>query len=150
MEKKNLFTNLSQVGFIVKDMDKTIAAMKLVFGVEPDVVNNVSPANKRYHGKPADFDAILALYNFANVQLELIQPVSGKSIWQEHLDQHGEGLHHIRFTVENQEEAIAYMAAKGISPSQQGDSLTPNVQWDYFDTEPVLGFIVEILSKKQQ
>ena len=149
MEKKNLFTNLSQVGFIVKDMDKTIAAMKRVFGVMPDVVNNVNPENKKYHGKDGDFDAILALYNFANVQLELIQPVSGESIWQEHLDQHGEGLHHIRFTVENQKEAIAYMAAKGIFPSQQGDSLTPNVQWDYFDTESELGFIVEILSKKQ-
>ncbi|WP_371362811.1 hypothetical protein SRRS_38680 [Sporomusa rhizae] len=150
MEQKNLFTNFSQVGFVVRDMNKTVEAMERILGVKPDVVNNVNPENKRYHGKPGDFDAVLALYNFANVQLEFIQPVSGTSIWQEHLDKHGEGLHHIRFTVDDHDEAVEYMAQKGILPSQQGDSLTPTVQWDYFDTEPVLGFILETLSKKKQ
>ena len=150
MEKKNLFTKVSQVGFIVKDMNKTIDAMKKVFDVVPDAQGNVAPTNKKYHGQFAEFDSLIALYNFADVQLEFIQPLSGENIWQEHLDKHGEGLHHVRFTVDDYDEAEAYLAERGIAPLQQGDSLTPNLRWDYFDTENTLGFILETLSKRNK
>jgi len=146
MEGKKIFNHISQVGFIVKDADMTIKAMQKIFGVLPDAQGHVAPTNKKYRGNSAEFDSMILLYNFANVQLEFIQPISGKNIWQEHLDKHGEGLHHVRFTVDNYDEAEMYLSERGIVPLQQGDSLTPNLRWDYFDTESVLGFVLETMS----
>ena len=40
-----------QVGFIVKDANKTIESMKKVFGAEPDAKGNVAPSHKLYHAE---------------------------------------------------------------------------------------------------
>jgi hypothetical protein len=146
LDKGNKFTKVSQVGIIVKDIRKTMAAMERVFGATPDKEGNVCPTNRRYHGKEGDFDALIALYDFANIQIELIEPLRGDNIWQEFLDKHGEGIHHIRFNVEDNDAAINDMAEKGIEVSQSGDSLTPGLRWTYFDSEDALGFIVEQFS----
>jgi len=45
-------------------------------------------------GRPADFVAHISLSYVGDLQLELIQPVEGNSIYTEFLDQHGPGLHH--------------------------------------------------------
>ena len=139
--------NVSQVGIVVKDIRKTMAGMERLFGATPDKMGNVAPTNRRYHDKEGDFDALIALYDFANIQIELIEPLGGSNIWQEFLDRHGDGIHHIRFTVDDHDGAIEEMAEKGIKVSQSGDSLTPGLRWTYFDSEPELGFIFEQLSR---
>ena len=146
MEAKNKFTNVSQVGIVVKDIRKTMAAMERIFGAVPEKMGNVCPTNRRYHGKEGDFDALIALYDFANIQIELIEPLSGSNIWQGFLDSNGDGIHHIRFTVEDHDGAIGDMAEKGIAVSQSGDSMIPGLRWAYFDSEDDLGFVVEQLS----
>ncbi|MFW6180490.1 MAG: hypothetical protein ACOC8N_01985 [Spirochaetota bacterium] len=38
------------------------------------------------------------------MQLELVQPVDGLSIYADWLEEHGEGLHHFNFLVDSHEE----------------------------------------------
>ena len=147
MKKQNLFTTISQVGIVVRDIEKTMNEMTRLFGVTPDKKGNIAPTSRRYHGNDGDFDALIALYDYANIQIELIEPLGGTSIWQEFLDKHGEGIHHIRFTVDDHDEAIRDMAEKGIDVSQSGDSLIPGLRWTYFDSEATLGFVFEQLSR---
>jgi len=45
--------------------------------------------------------------------LELIQPLEGKTIWANYLETHGEGLHHIAFSVTNWDELASNLEAKG-------------------------------------
>ena len=78
--------------------------------------------------------------------LELIQPVSGKSIFRDYLDLHPEGgVHHIAYTVPENE------LGKGISELKDRGypvitSLTlPVASVAFFDTSKDIGVITEII-----
>ena len=62
-----------------------------------------------YHGKPADFSAKFCFADMGNVELEIIQPISGKSVWFDFLEKHGEGIHHIKFLVSGLQETKQYL-----------------------------------------
>ncbi len=85
----------------------------------PDV--HFGPETCTYRGEPADFTAHIALSYRADVQLELIQPVRGASIYTEFLDHNGPGLHHICSEPADFDAALAAAAAQGIEIVQQGD-----------------------------
>ncbi len=146
MSGNNPFTTISQVGIVVRDIQKTMSEMERLFGVTPDKMAHVNPTHQRYRGKDGDFDALIALYDYSNIQIELIQPLGGSNIWQEFLDKHGTGIHHIRFDVKNHDQAISDMERKGIAVSQSGDTIAPGKRWTYFDSEDALGFVFEQLS----
>ncbi len=141
-------TQVIQVGIVVRDLDKTMAEMKRIFGVEPDAINNCStPLNGTYKGEPADFTLRICFYSFANIEFEFMQPIGGKSIWQDHLDKNQAGLHHVRFNVQDYKGIVEEMEEKGIGIYQDGlVRLDPRYRWTYLDTEPSLGFVIELLS----
>lgn len=56
-----------------------------------------------YRGAPADFTADISLSYAGDLQLELIAPVSGQSIYTEFLVESGPGLHHICVAVPDEE-----------------------------------------------
>jgi len=87
-------TAVSQVGFVVRDLDKAMAAYWRV-GVGPwRVYTYGAPLVKdiTYRGKPGNWRFLIALASLgAGFSLELIQPLSGESIYSEFLEHHGEG-----------------------------------------------------------
>ena len=143
---ENKFTKLIQVGMVVRDRETILKNMKDVFGVEPAMVTKTTAdQNSTYYGEQADYEADLLFYRFAGVELEFVVPVRGKSIWQDFLDEKGEGIHHVLFNVDNYEEAKAQMAEHGISLMQEGAStLQAGAKWGYFDTAKLLPFIIEM------
>lgn len=80
-------------------------------------------------------------------EVELIQPLSGPSIYQEWIDKHGYGLHHIAYNTDSLERSTAWMAARGYEPIQSG--LGFGVEGDggyvYFDTEEDFGVLIEFI-----
>ena len=84
---------------------------------------------------------------FNNVELELIQPESGKSIHQEFLDQGREGLHHIRYDVEDLPVVLEKFEEEGIGILQEGRIV--GLKYVYMDTESILGIIVEFSAVKK-
>jgi methylmalonyl-CoA/ethylmalonyl-CoA epimerase len=77
------------------------------------------------------------------VSLELIEPIGGPSTWREFLDERGEGVHHIAFTVEGTDEVVAFLAGAGIAVVQQGDYT--GGRYTYVDSMSTLGVILELL-----
>lgn len=147
-DPNNKLTVIVQVGCVVRDLDKTMKEMKRVFGVEPDRAGMAQHVNVKYRGQDADYEAKMAFYGFANVELEFVQPVRGNSIWADHLKNNETILHHIRFNVRDYEGVVQDMKDKRIEIYQCG-ALAPDPAWKfaYFDTEPVLGFVLEILGR---
>ena len=70
---------ISQIGVVVPDLDLVIGAMKRIFGALPDTVAGPSDKSKYYYGRQVDSVTRIALYQFANIELEFIQPVSRKN-----------------------------------------------------------------------
>jgi methylmalonyl-CoA/ethylmalonyl-CoA epimerase len=139
-------TVICQVGLIVRDIERSSEAYSRVFGLpRPEVIVTDGPeiAHTQFRGQPTDARAKLAFFDMGQVSLELIEPIGGPSTWREFLDERGEGVHHIAFTVEGTDEVVAFLAGAGIEVVQQGDYT--GGRYTYVDSAPALGVILELL-----
>lgn len=149
---ENRLIEISQIGFVIRDKDRILKGMKKVFGVDPDkIIMTREDDGRVYRGETGDFVAELIFYKFANIDLEFVRPVSGKSIWQEHLDAHGEGQHHIQFAVDSFEGTRRQMHEAGVEMMQEGRSVrpVPGLRYGYFDTFGDLSWVLEIFNEKE-
>ena len=147
---KEMFKNFVQIGVVVADLEAATRHLSEIFGIGPFRTIDWPPdgrtdIQKFYYGEPADFTARMAFTELGPVELELIQPVEGKSIWADFLRDHGGGIHHIRFNVDEVDPVREYLADKGIVPAQHGSGIRPGTLWMNFDTEDQVGFVIEIM-----
>ncbi len=147
---KDTFKQVVQIGIVVKDLDSSIEVLSGVFGIGPFSRIDDWPPDRPdyqlyYYDEPGEFTARMAFVDLGQVELELIQPLEGKSIWADFLEKHGQGIHHIRFNAPDHEPVIEYLAQHGIGVSQMGSGLRPGTFWVNFDTEEAVGFTIEIM-----
>jgi methylmalonyl-CoA/ethylmalonyl-CoA epimerase len=138
---------VTQVGIIVKNIEKTLDAYMEVFQLNqrPDIIitDGQEKSNMRYRGQPSDAVAKLAFIHLGQVDIELIEPVGEPSTWKEFLDNHGEGVHHIAFVIKGTDRVVAYLEGNGIPLVQRGDYT--GGRYSYMDSAPKLGVILELL-----
>jgi methylmalonyl-CoA/ethylmalonyl-CoA epimerase len=139
-----------QVGIVVKDAARVVKNLADVFGTEEvPAVKKGEKNNPNYRTTygghyAADTEWIGAVVKMGQVDLEIIQPCGeGPSIWQDFLDQHGEGLHHLAWKVKDTGEVIKLLQTKGMGVPQHGSF--KNGTYTYFNSEEKLGFIIEAL-----
>lgn len=87
-----------QIAWVTRDLDATEQALTTLLGARrwirmPAV--HFGPESCTHRGQPADFVADVALSYAGDLQLEVIAPVRGASVYSEFLDRCGPGLHHI-------------------------------------------------------
>ena len=76
---------------------------------------------------------------------ELIQPVSGPSIYQEFLDAHGEGVQHIacmKHSVDDSEALKKHWSERG-AEILMGGRIGETIEFYYVDTGPLIKFVLE-------
>lgn len=140
---------MAQVAIVVKDIEEKSKAYAAFFGVDVPqwrLTAGLEEAHTRYMGNPSEGQAKLAFIQLDNIQVELIEPVGGPSTWQNYLDTHGEGIHHIAFRVPDMEKEIARLEGIGLKLQQTGDYV--GGCYAYMDGEAALGGIVELLASK--
>ncbi len=139
---------ISQIGVVVHDLQSTMEAYHRTFGWEPWSVYEHKPpalADLRLRGEPAEFSLLTAETQVGPVAFELIQPLSGPSVWREWLATRGEGLHHIACATHPADGAEALMRqleheyGRPLTSGRLGSSF----EFCYFDTQPVLKIIIE-------
>src|SRR5690606_32682360 len=103
MAKDLLNTNvITQIGILVNDIEAVSQKYADFFGVDkPEIIitDAVDIAQTEYNGQPSEARAKLAFFHMGSLDLELIEPDRHPSTWREHLDRHGEGVHHIAFQI---------------------------------------------------
>ena len=116
---QEMFGSFVQIGVVVGDLDQSMAHLSEIFGIGPFRVTDWPPAgremNRVYYGEPGDFTARMAFAELGPIELELIQPLTGRSIWADFLAQHGPGIHHIRFNVPEVGPVVDYLAGHDIA-----------------------------------
>ena len=98
-----------------------------------------------YRGKPGNFKYRIGYTQLGSIQLEMIQPLRGKTIYDEFLEKRGEGLHHFGIMIDRIEERVAAMKQMGIDVLQSGRR--PGRKYAYMDTEPLIGIMIELRQK---
>ncbi|MFT5033288.1 MAG: methylmalonyl-CoA/ethylmalonyl-CoA epimerase [Bermanella sp.] len=105
---------VDQVGFVVKDIDRAITAYDALFGPFSRMEAQVSAAE--YRGRVADCELKLAFGRSGDLEIELIQWVSGESPHREFIEAGREGMQHLRFRVDDADAWIAKLAPHGYCP----------------------------------
>ena len=153
MEDK-LFRSVIQIGMVVADLEKTLDNFQKLLGIGPFRVAEYPPEDDRgcmreYLGEPGDFTGKFCFFQFGNIELEVIQPLSGQSIWRDFLEKHGPGLHHIKFSMDRLEPAQRRLEGAGFRCVQRGAAVGPNKGkvWAYYDLEDALPLCVEIMNE---
>lgn len=112
---------------MTRDLDATEQMLTALLGARtwfrmPGV--HFGPDNCTHRGRPAEFTADISLSYAGNMQLELIAPTDGDSIYTEFLDDAGPGLHHICTAVPDED---AFEAALRAAEEAGADVLTRGV-----------------------
>lgn len=142
---KSPFSKLIQVGVVVKDLDQTIKRLSAL-GMGPFEPMVLPPdAEQWFRGKPLDAKFKISGFKMGEVDLELIQPVEGKSPHQEFLESKGEGIQHIAFAVDDLDKEVAKLTRKGVSVVLSAK--LPDADVAYVDLGTG-GLVVELIQRK--
>lgn len=141
---------LTQVGFIVRDIETTKKKFAEFFGVP--VPNHFDGGKFEVTGTTVngesapDANCLMAFFDVGpNTQIELIQPNGVKSTWQDFLDEHGEGVHHIAFGVKGMDEKILQCENFGMKCVQRGKYGDGGGEYAYLDASNDLKVLIELL-----
>jgi catechol 2,3-dioxygenase-like lactoylglutathione lyase family enzyme len=100
-----------QVGFVVRDMEAALALYEPLFG--PFSTMDPGPMTYNYRGQQEECDMRLAFGKSGELEIEIIQWVRGGCPHKEFLDAGREGMHHLRFRVDDLDASVAGAEALG-------------------------------------
>ena len=139
----------SQIAWVVKDVEKAKNFFKEMFGV-----NNFSPTGTTrlqdydgtYYGQSADAENLVTMTYSGGTFIEVIQPISGKSIFKDYIDNNPSGgIQHIAYStsITNLDNVISDFENKGFTVVSSFD--TPIAKIVFFDTREEIGVFTEIM-----
>ncbi len=137
-----------QVAIVVKDLRKTMELYHRTLGWGPWHVHEYlgPPAlhDTVIRGVPTPFTVHLASTRVGPIDVELLQPVDGPSIFQEWLDRHGEGIHHIAGRKVGSDATALHteFAELGV-PDLLTGGIGQHSRFFFLDSEFLLAFILE-------
>ena len=138
-----------QIAWVTRDLEKSMKAWVENLKIGPWTVLTFTNQSLKYlkvddKTVTEPFKFLIGISWIGDMQLELIEPVYGPTIYEAFIQKHGEGLHHIK-------ERIADNAIEGVVQEYRdnGIGVTQTGQFEtdfhfYLDTEPRLDFIYEL------
>ena len=143
---KTKIGEIHQIGIVVRDLQKTVDNYWATLGIGPWQIVKMEPpilTDVTLREKPIEASMLAAIAQSGSIQLEVIQPLEGPSIWKEFLEERGEGLHHIQPFAQDPKVVLAALKAMGVDVLMSG-RIGDNIFY-YMDTEPLLGIILEFI-----
>lgn len=141
-------TGLYQVGLVVRDLDSSVEHYRNTLGIQTwgyMLLDDSVLVEPTYRGKPAKHRFKVAFGMMGPMQIELIQPLEGETIYSDFLREHGEGVHHLgHVRVDNLAQAIQTFEQEGF-PCIQSGRVAAGGGYAYMDTVKSLGVITELL-----
>ena len=132
--------------FIVRDLERTAQQLSDALGIDPWNIWTITPSKCRLHARESPFSFRVALATVGGGTFELVTPHSGRSVYDEHLEKHGEGFHHtclVYPTLDAVHEAKIELRRQGRELIQEASA--GNIfDFAYFSF-PEIGSAVEVL-----
>lgn len=141
---------VAQICFVTPDLDATSQWFADLVGRDlPEETRAATPevAKATYLGEPAVVSCRIRMFRFGNIDVEFLEPGPEPSAWRDFLERNGPGCHHIAFRTRNLSKRHAYLESKGHRLLQRGETRLGVGRYAYYDTEPQLGALVELLER---
>jgi hypothetical protein len=134
---------LEQIGIVVADVDQAVEHCSTLFGWGPFRIREVDVQGFTFRRSQGNCRLKMAFTRSGPVEIELIQVLEGETPHSEFLRQKGEGLHHLRFRVDNYDELLADLSREGVQPLFH-QVLPGLASFAYLDTHRIGGVTFEL------
>jgi len=139
----------TQIAWVVQDVEKSKTFFQDMLGVtnfSPTVTTRLKDYDGTYYGEPSDAENFVTMAYSGGTFIELIQPISGKSIFKDYIDGNPTGgVQHIAYgtPISNLDKVILEFENKGNNVVSSFD--TPIAKIVFFDTREEIGIFTEIM-----
>lgn len=138
-----------QICWTARDLDEAVARIGRALAISRWRVWTYSGDELRhrsYRGVDAEFSSLTAMSAFGP-SVEIVQPISGPSVFTDFLDKGHDGIHHLGWFVESAEDHQAWFADRGIPEIMRGGGhgLDGDGLFVFYDTLELLGTYVELV-----
>jgi hypothetical protein len=145
-----LVTDLTQVCVVVRDLEATMKSFVELAGIGPWAVYDFAPpdvADIRLRGEPVEATSRIAIAWSGAQMWEIIQPVTGRSIFQEFLDENGEGVQHVLVKHAGREfdDVVAHFEGRGCPAMMT--CVFRGTRFAFLDTRGPLKMILEVFER---
>ncbi len=146
MEPVKPFSTLHHLSIVVRDMDAAVRYLESL-GMGPFTEYPPMKEYTRLNVPDAEgfFDTRIRCAQIGPVQLQLVQPGKGRSIYKDFLETHGEGVFHLGFVVPDIDAAETEGVRLGLKVISSGRRDNGS-GFAYFDTAEACG--VTLLSRQ--
>lgn len=139
---------LCQIGIVVKSVDETVKYFQEAFGFGPFEIRYVDYSDATYMGEKAGYKGKRGFFHLGPIEIELVELVSGRTIHEDFMKQHGEGLHHIGFEVKDLTAAKKNAEKAGFKVTQ-GFQRRDGSGFAYLDSDKIGGVIMELIESQK-
>jgi methylmalonyl-CoA epimerase len=99
-----MIKEIDHIGIAVNDLKEAMSIYTNILGLEPEMTETIEEQK-----------IIHATFLVGGVKIELVQPTHPDGPIGKFIERRGEGMHHIAFRVENIDESLKELRAKGIN-----------------------------------
>ena len=111
--------HVDQLALLTPNLQPAMDAYIATLGVHFRVFE-VNETNSAFSGSSARYRTRFAVAQAGLTTIEIIQPISGKTIYSEHLKSRGPGLHHVAIHVDPLEDAVKSLSRRGYKKLMEG------------------------------
>jgi hypothetical protein len=147
---------IKQVGIVVANAEETARNYQDFLGVgrwtlldlKPDQWSDCTLYGANASGNKCHLKVAIA--HLRDLQIELIEPVTGASTHKDFMLTHGQGIHHLSFgECKDYDDIVSSMTNNGIDIEMSG-VLGGATRFTYFSTQNELGTIFEVINKAKK
>jgi catechol 2,3-dioxygenase-like lactoylglutathione lyase family enzyme len=133
---------IDQISFAVPSVDDALPRYEAMFG-GPFTAMDVPGMDVVVRGHPETVALRLGFGHTAGLEVELVEVVSGAWPTVDWLDEHGEGLHHLRYPVDDLATTRRALQAAGCTVILEGGAA--GVSFAYLEVPMLNGMAIELI-----
>ncbi len=151
LSAKNLHNmHLNQYAFAIWNENiRAVSAYWYKIGFPEFEINHPVLGEKHYYDGEADHDLIQGWQRHGDIAYEWCIPISTPIVYDDHIRNHGEGIHHLAFAVGDMDKILKDFKSKGYVVSMGGTwgekGKPGSGRYEYIDLDHAGGLTIELL-----
>jgi hypothetical protein len=147
-DENRLDLKLNQYAFAIEDPEPVSDFWKRI-GLPELEIRHPELGDPMYYGKPADHELIQGWQRHGSIAYEWCIPVRPPIVYADHIKMHGEGIHHLAFSVRDMDVVLDDYTSQGFVVSMGGTwgekGKPGSGRYEYIDLEKAGGLTMELL-----
>ena len=139
---------LSQYAFAIRDPEP-VSAFWHKLGLPEFQIDQPVLGEPRYYGEVTDHELMQGWQRHGSITYEWCIPLKPPIVYEDHIQRHGEGIHHLAFMVKDMDEVLEDYTSRGYVVSMGGTwgekGKPGSGRYEYIDLEEAGGLTMELL-----